>query len=45
MLFPNLEPMYINEDNPEILKRMQTSYAEAITLNQAFWSEADLKLC
>lgn len=42
MLFPDLGPQYLGQEYPDALKRMQTSYYEAITLNQAYWSEADL---
>ena len=43
MLFPELGPQYYNQ-SPQansILARMQTVYAEAITINQCFWQEAD----
>ncbi len=42
MIFPQLGPQYYNEKHRGILSRMEAFYAEAITLNQSFWSEADL---
>jgi hypothetical protein len=41
MLFPQLGPSYYNEKDKGMLSRMEAAYAEAITINQAFWSEAD----
>jgi hypothetical protein len=40
MIFPNLSPSYLDEKDRPILSRMETFYAEAITMNQSFWSEA-----
>lgn len=40
-LFPQLGPQYYNEKNRGVLSRMEAFYAEAITINQSFWSEAD----
>ena len=40
MLFQDIG--YLGNDNPDALRRMQTSYYESITLNQAYWAEADL---
>ena len=41
MIFPQLGPEYIQRPSDEnILSRIQTFYAESITINQAFWSEA-----
>ncbi len=43
MLFPQLGPQYYDA-SPEdrgILGRMEAFYAESITINQSFWSEAD----
>jgi len=42
MIFPSLGPQYYNEKHRGILSKMESFYAEAITLNQSFWSEADL---
>ena len=43
MIFPQLGPEYLsqNPDDKSILARIQTFYAESITINQAFWQEAD----
>lgn len=43
MLFPELGPSYYDQSAQAngILARMQTAYAEAITINQCFWQEAD----
>lgn len=41
MLFPQLSPQYYNETDKAILSKMETFYAESITINQSFWSEAD----
>ncbi len=42
MLFPQLGPQYYDEKQKGILSRMETFYAQSITINQSFWSEADL---
>lgn len=39
-LFPNLGPEFYNESDRDILSRMQSFYAESISINQAFWGEA-----
>lgn len=44
MIFPELGPTYYDERDRGILSRMQASYAEAITILQSFWSEADTDL-
>lgn len=41
MLFPQLGPQYYDERDRSILSRMEAFYAQAITINQAFWGEAD----
>lgn len=41
MLFPQLGPTYYDEQHKDILARMEAFYAESITINQSFWSEAD----
>lgn len=41
MLFPQLGPAYYDEKDRDILVRMESSYAESITILQAFWGEAD----
>ena len=40
-LFPDLGPTYLSEKDRSILARMEAFYAEGITINQTFWSEAD----
>ena len=40
-LFPNLGPTYYDEKDRGILQRMESFYAESITINQSFWGEAD----
>lgn len=42
-LFPSLDlNYYIHQDDKNLLERMDRSYTEAITINQSFWSEADI---
>lgn len=41
MLFPQLGPTYYTENDKGILARMEAFYAQGITINQAFWQEAD----
>ena len=41
MLFPQLGPQYYSEVHKGILSKMEAFYAESITINQAFWGEAD----
>lgn len=41
MLFPELGPQYYSEKHRGILSKMEAFYAESITINQSFWSEAD----
>lgn len=40
-LFPELGPVYYEEKHQNILSRMESFYAESITINQSFWQEAD----
>ncbi len=40
-LFPQLGPQYYNEHHKGVIARMNEFYAESITINQAFWAEAD----
>lgn len=40
-LFPQLAPQFVDEKHQDIIKKMEAAYAEAITINQSFWSEAD----
>ena len=41
MLFPQLGSEYLDTKDKDILDRMQSFYADSITINQSFWSEAD----
>lgn len=41
MLFPQLGPTYYNEIDKSIISKMESFYAESITINQSFWTEAD----
>lgn len=43
MLFPQLGPQYYDASPADrgILGRMESFYAESITINQSFWAEAD----
>lgn len=41
MIFPQLGPEYYDEHDRDIKARMEAFYAEAITINQSFWAEAD----
>lgn len=40
-LFPQLSPKYYDEKDKGILTKMESFYSESITINQAFWGEAD----
>jgi len=42
MIFPDLGNIYLNEGDRGILKRMDSFYSTSISVNQSFWSEADL---
>lgn len=44
MLFPQLSPAYFDERHRGTLSRMEAFYAEAVTINQSFWGEADTDL-
>jgi hypothetical protein len=41
-LFPNIHNNYYNENNMDILNRMERFYQDSVTMNQQFWSEADI---
>lgn len=42
-LFPQLDlNYYIPQDDQNLLVKMDRAYTEAITINQSFWSEADI---
>lgn len=40
-LFPILGAQYYDEKDKNVLARMEEFYADAISINQAFWAEAD----
>ena len=42
MLFPILGPQYYSEKDRGILNRMESFYADSISVNQSFWGEADI---
>ncbi len=41
-LFPNLDNNFYQDNDYDILKLMDHTYSKNITINQSFWSEADL---
>ena len=41
MIFPQLGVEYYTEQHRDIISRMEAFYSESITINQAFWAEAD----
>lgn len=41
-LFPNMNTNFYNENNMDILNRMERFYQDSVTMNQQFWSEADI---
>lgn len=41
MIFPEIGPTYYDNPDNGIIARMQSFYAESITVNQSFWQEAD----
>jgi len=40
-LFPQIGPQYYDSKDKGVLEQMEAFYSEAISINQAFWSEAD----
>lgn len=40
-MFPQLGPQYYDDKHKDVLARMESFYAESITINQSFWGEAD----
>ena len=40
-LFPQVGPQYYSQKDKGILSQMEAFYSEAISINQAFWAEAD----
>ncbi|MFP3859240.1 MAG: hypothetical protein ACLFUW_00310 [Bacteroidales bacterium] len=43
-LFPKLNPTYYTEGNKNIIQMMDDTYSKYITINQSFWSEADIDM-
>ena len=41
-LFPQLSDSYYVDNDHNILKMMDYTYAKNITINQVFWTEADI---
>lgn len=41
-VFPSLEPKYYMDTDYDLMKMMNESYAEMISINISFWSEADI---
>jgi len=41
-LFPRLNPTYYTEGDQTVLTRMESFYADSITINQSFWQEGDV---
>jgi len=41
-LFPSLSPSYYVENDRNIIQMMDHTYSKYITINQSFWSEADV---
>ena len=41
-LFPQLGSEYYGEKDKDLLERMEWTYSQSITINQSFWSEADI---
>lgn len=42
MIFPDLSTGYLDEKDRGMIKRMENFYSASITVNQAFWTEADI---
>ncbi len=41
-LFPQIDPAYYNDEDRTIKEMVEYYYAQAIQINQSFWSEADI---
>ena len=41
MIVPNIGPEYLNDKDRSILTKMDRDYAASVTMNQAYWGEAD----
>jgi len=44
MIFPTLGPEYLDETDRTMRQRMETFYAQAITINASYWGESDTDL-
>lgn len=44
MLFPKLDSQKLNADDTGVLKMIEASYNEAITMNMGYWNAADLDM-
>lgn len=44
MIFPRLAPEYLTDNDRPVLQFMEEKYAQAITLNQEWWGQADIDL-
>lgn len=42
MLYPQMQPEFIEEPHRDVVTMMESAYVESISINQSFWSEADL---
>lgn len=42
MLYPQMGPEFIEEPHRDVVTMMEAAYVESISINQSFWSEADL---
>jgi hypothetical protein len=42
MLFPEANPIYLDEKSRDVKQRMEAFYAESISINQSFWSEGEI---
>ena len=40
-LFPRLNPAYYTDQDQSVLTRMESFYADSISINQSFWQEGD----
>lgn len=41
-IFPRLNPAYYTDQDQTVLTRMESFYADSISINQSFWQEADV---
>lgn len=40
-LFPDIGPQYLDDRSHNVKQRMESFYADSISINQSFWAEAD----